>query len=127
MAAGFEGMAALAERNLGLTALFAASDMFALGAMRWAKVNGLSVPEQLSIVGYDNIEFGEFSNTTLTSVRNDGATLAKAAVERLIALMETDAPLPPPTLTLLPGELVIRESSSRPGQRAWASQHTGKP
>jgi LacI family transcriptional regulator len=120
-------MGALAERNLGLTALFASSDMFALGAMRWAQINGVSVPEQLSIVGYDNIEFGGFSHTTLTSVRNDGATLAKAAVERLIALMETDAPLPPPTLTLLPGELVIRESSSRPGQRAWASQHTGKP
>lgn len=127
MAAGFDGMGALVERNLGLTALFASSDMFALGAMRWAKVNGVSVPEQLSIVGYDNIEFGEFSHTTLTSVRNDGATLAKAAVERLIALMETDPPLPPPTLTLLRGELVIRESSSRPGQRAWASQHTDKP
>lgn len=127
MAAGFDAMGALAERNLGLTALFASSDMFALGAMHWAKVNGVSVPEQLSIVGYDNIEFAEFSHTTLTSVRNDGATLAKAAVERLIALMETDLPLPPPTLTLLRGELVIRESSSRPGQRAWASQHTDKP
>ena len=127
MAAGFDGMGALTGRNLGLTALFASSDMFALGAMRWAQVNGVSVPEQLSIVGYDNIEFGEFSHTTLTSVRNDGTTLAKAAVERLIALMETDAPLPPPTLTLLPGELVIRESSSRPGQRAWASQHVDEP
>jgi LacI family transcriptional regulator len=49
---------------------------------RWAKVNGVSVPEELPIVGCDNIEFGEFSDTTLTSVRNDGATLAKAAVER---------------------------------------------
>lgn len=126
IAAGYEGMAALAERNLGLTALFGTSDMFALGAMHWAKVNGVSVPEQLSIVGYDNIEFGEFSNTTLTSVRNDGATLAKAAVERLVTLMETDGPLPPPTLTLLPGELVIRESSSRPGQRGWAS-HIARP
>jgi LacI family transcriptional regulator len=101
--------------------------MFALGAMHWAKVNGVSVPEELSIVGYDNIEFGEFSNTTLTSVRNDGATLAKAAVERLVALMETDAPLPPPTLTLLPGELVVRESSSRPGQRSWVSRPAGEP
>ncbi len=101
--------------------------MFALGAMRWAKVNGVSVPEELSIVGCDNIEFGEFSGTTLTSVRNDGATLAKAAVERVITLMETDGPLPPPTLTLLPGALVIRESSSRPRQRAWASQHKEKP
>ncbi|WP_240535551.1 LacI family DNA-binding transcriptional regulator [Rhizobium freirei] len=126
MAAGYDGMAILAERDLGLTALFAASDMFALGAMRWAKVKGVSVPEQLSIVGYDNIEYGEFSNTTLTSVRNDGGTLAKAAVERLIALMETDGPLPPPTLTLLPGELVVRESSSRPGRRSWASGQTDK-
>ncbi|CVI64105.1 LacI family DNA-binding transcriptional regulator (plasmid) [Agrobacterium leguminum] len=122
MAAGFDAMSALAERKLGLTAIFAASDMFALGAMRWANVNGISVPEELSIVGYDNIEFGEFSHTTLTSVRNDGATLAKAAVERLVALMEAAPPLPPPTITLLPGELILRESSSRPGMRAWVSK-----
>lgn len=119
--AGFEGMSVLAARKLGLSAIFASSDMFALGAMRWAKVNGISVPEQLSIVGYDNIEFGEFSLTTLTTVKNDGATLAKAAVEHLVALMEAEPPLPPPATILLPGELVIRESSSRPGMRAWSS------
>lgn len=127
MGAGFDGMATLAKRSLGLTALFASSDMFALGAMRWAKVNGVSVPEQLSIVGYDNIEFAEYSLTTLTSVRNDGATLAKAAVDRLCSLMTADPPLPAPSLTLLPGELVIRESSSRPGQRAWASEWPARP
>jgi LacI family transcriptional regulator len=85
-------------------------------------VNGLSIPEDLSIVGYDNIEFGEFADTPLTTVLNDGAALAKAAVERLITLMTCDLPLPPPTLTLLPGDLEIRESSSRPGARAWSSE-----
>lgn len=127
VAAGFDAMQTLADRNLGITAVFATSDMFALGAMRWAKEKGVSVPEQLSIVGYDNIEFGEFSHTTLTTVRNDGATLAKAAAERLLSLMEADPPLPPPTLTLLPGELIIRESSSRPGMQAWASLEKSEP
>lgn len=121
MSAGFDGMQALAERKLGLTALFATSDMFAIGAMRWAKVKGVSVPEQLSIVGYDNIEFGEFSHTPLTSVRNDGATLAKAAAERLMELIAADLPLPPPKLTLIPSELIIRESTSRPGLPAWTA------
>jgi LacI family transcriptional regulator len=57
-------------------------------------------------------EFGEFSNTTLTSVRNEGATLAKAAVERLVTLMETDRPPassdldPPARRTRYPRELV---------------------
>ncbi|NBZ90009.1 LacI family DNA-binding transcriptional regulator [Stagnihabitans tardus] len=121
MEAGFAAMETLAARNPGLTAVFASSDMFALGAMRWAKLKGLRVPEDLSVVGYDNIEFGAFSHTTLTSVRNDGATLAKAAADKLLALMEGGKPLPPPTLTLLPGELVIRESSSRPGQKGWVA------
>jgi len=111
----------LAARNAGLTAVFASSDMFALGAMRWAKLRGLRVPEDLSIVGYDNIEFGAFSHTTLTSVKNDGPTLAKAAADKLVALMEGEKPLPAPTLTLLPGELVIRESSARPGQKGWVA------
>lgn len=119
MAAGYEAMERLSQRNLGLTALFASGDMYALGAMHWAKVNGVNVPEQLSIVGYDNIEFGEFSHTSLTSVRNDGPTLAKAAVERLMQLIDSDSKLPAPTLNLLPGELVIRESSARPGGRSW--------
>ncbi|WP_236765634.1 substrate-binding domain-containing protein [Agrobacterium tumefaciens] len=73
--------------------------------MRWAQDNGISVPEQLSIVGYDNIEFGKFSHTSLTSVENDGAFLAKATVSRLVQLVDADTKLPPPTLNLLRGNL----------------------
>jgi LacI family transcriptional regulator len=124
--AGFEAMGTLAERKLGLTAVFTASDIYGLGVMRWASVNGISVPEDMSIVGYDNIEIAEFAHTSLTSVRNDGETLAKAAVDRLITLMTSDLPLPQPTLTFLPGELEIRESSSRPGARAWSSGSAAK-
>lgn len=116
MEAGFRAMDELAERDSGMTAVFASSDMFALGAMRWAKLKGLRVPEDLSIVGYDDIEFGAFSHTTLTSVRNDGTLLAQAAANKLVALMEGRSTLPPPSVTLLPGELKIRESSARPGQ-----------
>ena len=119
MEAGFQAMEVLAARNPGMTAVFASSDMYALGVMRWAKLKGLQVPEDLSIVGYDNIEFGAYAHTTLTSVRNDGATLAKAAADKLVSLMEGGTPLHEPTLTLLPGELVIRESAARPGQKAW--------
>jgi LacI family transcriptional regulator len=122
--AGFESMRRLHERKLGLTAVFAASDIFGLGVLRWARVNGVSVPEDLSIVGYDNIEIAEFAFTSLTTVRNDAGTLAKAAVERLLTLMNAEAPLPPPALTLLHGDLEIRESSSRPGHRAWIETQT---
>lgn len=115
MEAGYNGMKKLSARQSDLTALFASSDVYGLGAMRWAQDNGISVPEQLSIVGYDNIEFGKFSHTSLTSVQNDGAALAKAAVSRLVQLMDAETKLPQPTLSLLPGELVIRESTSRPG------------
>ena len=121
VAAGFEGMSRLAERNHDLTALFAFGDIYGLAAMRWAKVSGIKVPEDFSIVGYDNTEVGAYAFTSLTSIKNDGPTLARLAVERLVTLMTTEAPLPPPSLTLLRGELEIRESSSRPGMRAWAS------
>jgi LacI family transcriptional regulator len=117
-------MKELSAREPQLTTLFASSDVYGLGAMRWAQDNGISVPEQLSIVGYDNIEFGRFSHTSLTTVRNDGATLAKAAVSRLMQLMEADPKLPEPTLNLLHGELIIGESTSRPGTLSWTNNES---
>jgi LacI family transcriptional regulator len=126
VAAGYKAMGELAARCPGMTAVFA-GDLHGLGVMRWAQVNRVSVPEELSIVGYDNIEMAEFAHTPMTSVRNDGPTLARVAVERLITLMQSELPLPPPTLTLLPGDLEIRESSSRPAMRSWTSDIALKP
>jgi LacI family transcriptional regulator len=112
--AALRAMDQLAARHGDLTAVFAASDFYAVGILRWAHLNGLRVPEDLSIVGFDNLEIGQFAVTSITTVDNDVLLLADAAVARLGELMETDGHLPPARSKLFRGDLIVRESSARP-------------
>ena len=50
------------------TAVLAADDSLALGVLRWCQVSGLAVPGELAVFGFDNIEFGEYAATPLSSV-----------------------------------------------------------
>lgn len=94
------------------TALFAASDIYALGALRWAAINGVSVPQQLAIAGFDDIENVQHSTVPLTSYRSEVSILAKRAVERLCRLIAaTGTGLLPPETQLIHGILVKREST----------------
>ena len=76
------------ETLLGLdpppTAIFAGNDEMALGAIAAAAKHGLAVPEQLSIVGFDNSPAGETSWPRLTTVHQPIAEMAEAAVDMLI-------------------------------------------
>ena len=90
------------------TAYVAANDQMALGAMLALKEAGLRIPEDVSIVGIDDIPEAAYLDPPLTTVRNDFAGQGRAAVHRLLALIEgTDyrpAPVEPPLL-------VVRKSS----------------
>jgi DNA-binding LacI/PurR family transcriptional regulator len=89
-------------------AVFAASDMSALGAMRAIRDLGFSVPDDVAIVGYDDIVFASLSTPTLTSVRQDKKTLGELACESLIDLIEGRSTVLPKVV--LPVELIVRES-----------------
>ncbi|MEV0585023.1 substrate-binding domain-containing protein, partial [Nonomuraea sp. NPDC050310] len=69
------------------TAIFAGADIAALGVLRAADEAGLSVPEDLSVAGYDNIGIASLKRISLTSVDQDGqvigATAARLLVERI--------------------------------------------
>jgi LacI family transcriptional regulator len=66
--AGKEGMHTLLKRKDGLTAVFAVTDELALGALRALSEAGLSVPDDVSIVGFDDIEISAFSTPSLTTI-----------------------------------------------------------
>lgn len=70
------------------TAVVCANDLIALGLLQHALRNGLAVPEELAIVGYDDIEFASASAVPLTSVRQPSVDLAAAAAELLIDEVE---------------------------------------
>lgn len=70
------------------TALFCGSDYMALGAMNELKKHGWKIPDDISIVGYDGREAGEYSEPALTTLRSQRALLARSAVEQLATIVE---------------------------------------
>jgi DNA-binding LacI/PurR family transcriptional regulator len=89
-------------------AIFAVSDHTALGLIRAAAEKGLRVPEDLSVVGFDDVEGSDFFRPPLTTVRQDFAALARSSLEVLLAAIEGRDVIPSPAAPTL----VIRESAA---------------
>ncbi len=94
-------------------AVFIASDMAALGAMRALRDLGLHVPDEIAIVGCDDILFASISSPTLTTVRQDKERLGELACESVIELIEGRTTTLPEIV--LPVELIVRESCGGAG------------
>ncbi|WP_353946530.1 LacI family DNA-binding transcriptional regulator [Streptomyces sp. HUAS MG91] len=105
-------------RLLGLaprpTAVFCANDLLALGVLQALYAAGVRVPEDLSIVGYDDIEFAAAATVPLTSVRRPALTLGTIAAELLLQETGERAAAHRHQHVLLRPELVVRDSSARP-------------
>jgi LacI family transcriptional regulator len=85
--------------------------MMALGLVRAAVEAGLSVPRDLSVVGFDDIQLAAHVNPPLTTVRQDKAGLGAAAAEALLREIDgADAPAP----VTLPVQLLVRGSTGPP-------------
>lgn len=95
---GAEAMRALLERCPQLTAVLARSDALAIGAMRQATAMGRRIPEDLSIIGHEDVLPAEFCNPPLTSVRIDCVALGEAATAALLERMEDPTAVMPPRM-----------------------------
>lgn len=84
MEGGYEAMGNLLDKMPDLTAVFAMADVTALGAIRAAKDRGLRVPEDLSVVGFDGIEIGQYLVPKLTTIKQPNEELAARCVEILL-------------------------------------------
>ena len=110
---GEEAMRALLALPEPPTAVFAAADMMAIAAIRVAQAAGLRVPQDVAIVGFDDIDIAQLLNPALTTIRQDklglGLTAARAIVEQI-----ENREVTPPVLTL-PVELIVRASCGGSG------------
>lgn len=97
------------------TGIFAANDSIAIGALRWCQKNGLRVPQDVSIIGFDNIEFAEHAATPISSVNYAVDMVTELAVDRLMRLIAAEDGLPEPRVTMIDPDLVIRESTTGRG------------
>ncbi len=93
------------------TAVFAVSDQTAMGAYLAAAEHGLAVPEDISIVGFDDIAAAQSISPPLTTMRNPGETLGAIAFERLLGLIQgTGHDSSPQTKWTIPTMLIERRS-----------------
>ncbi len=106
---GARALAALLELPEPPDALFCFNDQLALGAMRVAWERGVRVPDDLAVVGFDDVEDGRWSRPSLTTVAPDKARLAEVAITRLMDLVGGAGGCACSTTT--PHRLAVRESS----------------
>ena len=114
MADGYAAARRLLEREPGLTALFALSDVIALGAIRALRDLGLRVPEDVSVAGCDGIALANYSVPRLTTVCQDTAQMAERGVRGLLQGIRVHAP---PACEEIPFRLLLQESVCPPGGR----------
>jgi DNA-binding LacI/PurR family transcriptional regulator len=95
------------------TAVAAASDLMAIGFMSAVMAAGVRVPDDLSVIGYDNIWLGEAFLPSLTTVAQDVPAMARAAIGALHALLNGETP----GSVVLPTRMIVRESARRLGRR----------
>lgn len=113
--AGYEAMERLLARAPALTAVFAASDVLAIGAAKVVQDRGWDVPEQISIIGYENIKVSRYIG--LTTVDLEMHEVGRLATELLLSRMQRRTSEAPRQTRIEP-HLILRRSSAavRPGE-----------
>jgi DNA-binding LacI/PurR family transcriptional regulator len=104
---GYQAAMTLLATKHPPTAIFAANDHMAFGALRAANERGLGVPSDVSIIGFDDIEGSDCTIPPLTTVSQDHGALGRAAMEVLLEAIDDR----PARSVKIPGRLVVRAST----------------
>jgi LacI family transcriptional regulator len=110
---GMELARELLDRHANITAIFAASDMMAFGAIRALMEAGRRIPNDVSVIGFDNVELSTIVNPPLTTIHQPKYEIGQAAVEILLRLAGSSGPQPPEH-RLFGVHLVERKSCMEP-------------
>jgi DNA-binding LacI/PurR family transcriptional regulator len=95
------------EHEPELDGIVANSDFFALGAIEALRGHGRSVPEDVGVVGYDDVSVAAFANPPLTTIRQDGPLAGRLLARGLVQYLQTGAV----SSSTIPAQLVVRDSA----------------
>ena len=109
---GYVAMKSLLARHSNLSAVSAGNDTIALGAMAAVRAAGLRVPEDIAVVGYDDIPVAAFSNPALTTVKTPALEQGRLAGAMLVQLVRGETPAQ--RQVSLATKLVVRQSCGAP-------------
>lgn len=107
---GYAAMAELLQGERQFTAVVAANDAMAIGAIKALRAAGLRVPEEVSVVGINNDSISELFDPPLTTVDIQTVALGQGAARMLLALLAGDTPEAP---QVVPSKLIVRASTRR--------------
>lgn len=108
---GRQSMLDLIDAQPALDAVFASSDLLAMAAISALRERGRRIPEDVAVVGYDDVELAAHFHPPLSTVRQPIAAGGALLVEHLLALLQDEAP---PRAAQLDTQLIVRESSRKP-------------
>lgn len=107
---GYDAFMKWQEEGRQVTAVFAQNDLMALGVMRAARDCGLHIPDQLSVIGVDDIPLSQHFSPPLTTLRQDFSSIGRDAAQLLIRVVEE--PAREKEHLQIPAELIIRRSTA---------------
>jgi DNA-binding LacI/PurR family transcriptional regulator len=107
---GYQIARSLLYRPNRPSAIFAINDRLALGIMKWAQEQGLRIPDDFSIVGFDDIESASLSHPALTTIRQPGIEIGRAAARMVLRLIGGE---PAPLHEVLKTDLILRGTTRR--------------
>nr|WP_296772679.1 LacI family DNA-binding transcriptional regulator [Rhodococcus sp. (in: high G+C Gram-positive bacteria)] len=113
---GHRAAATLLDKPSRPTAVYAFNDIVAIGTMTACGERSIAVPQDISIVGYDNTSIAQLRHVWLTSVDNASSEVGERAATALVARITT--PGAPGSLALVPPALQVRGSTAQPPQRS---------
>jgi DNA-binding LacI/PurR family transcriptional regulator len=103
--------------NTGATAFVAHNDLLAIGMLQRLAERSVKVPDEISVVGFDNIFAADLCTPSLTTLGGSHAEVGRAAVDLLLASVAPDRRTAPPPQVVLPTDLILRGSSGAPATR----------
>jgi DNA-binding LacI/PurR family transcriptional regulator len=104
-----EALKKMRKQKIRCDAIFAASDLLAMESISALREQGLNVPDDVAVVGYDDIMVARYYHPSLTTIRQPVVNGGEALVDALLQLVEGKRP----KSRMLPTELIVRESSVR--------------
>jgi DNA-binding LacI/PurR family transcriptional regulator len=95
------------DQHAAFDAVFTGDDDAAIGVLKSLHEHGIQIPEEVAVVGFDDLGFAQFLNPPLTTVRTPTEMVGQIAAERLFGLLENH---PSDEVVILPTEIIFRHS-----------------
>jgi LacI family transcriptional regulator len=124
---GYRAATELLDAHPDITAIFSANDIMTVGVYRAIKKRGRRIPEDISVVGYDDSVFAPVMEPPLTSVRKPRTRMGQTAAAMMLSLIDAEDGKVERQAVVLPTELVVRRSTSPPSDRGPGTAQRAAP